>query len=122
MKKIIISLSIFSAVIFFTSCATVISGTTQDINFESSPTGAAIFLDGERVGVTPLTLTLKKNKYKSLRIELDGYHTISRQMDKEYDLITLLSIFWDYSTTDLVSGAAFKYAKNAYFIELQEKK
>ena len=122
MKKTIMSLSIFLLLMLFTGCATVISGTTQTINFESSPSGAAIFLDGERIGVTPLEMELKKNKYKSIRVELEGYHTVTRQLDKEYDLITLLSIFWDYSTTDLISGAAFKYAQNAYFIELQEKK
>ena len=68
MKKIIISLSILSALIIYTGCATVLSGTTQSINFESSPSGAAIFLDGERVGVTPFTSTLKKNKYKKIVI------------------------------------------------------
>ena len=121
MKKIIISLSILSALIIYTGCATVISGTTQSITFESSPRGAAVFLDGQRVGVTPFTLALKKNKYKSFRVELEGYHTISRQLDKEFDLVTLLSIFWDLGTTDLVTGAAFEYGQNSYFVELQKK-
>ena len=121
MKKIIISFSIISALIICTGCATVISGTSQGITFESSPSGATVFLDGQRVGVTPFTLTLKKNKYKSFRVELEGYHTISRQMDKEFDLIALLSIFWDLGTTDLATGAAFKYGENSYFIELQKK-
>ena len=123
MKKIIIRLSILSTLIIIcSSCASIFSGTTQNINFESSPSGATIFLDGDRVGTTPLTLKLKKKKYSSLRIELEGYNTITRQLDKEFDLITLLSIFWDLGTTDLVTGAAFKYANNSYFVELQEKK
>ena len=63
MKKIIISLSILSALIICTGCATIISGTSQNITFESSPSGATIFLDGERVGVTPFSTSLKKNKY-----------------------------------------------------------
>ena len=65
MKKIIIRLSILSALIIFTSCASIFKGTSQTINFDSSPSGATVFLDGERVGVTPLNLSLKKNKYKS---------------------------------------------------------
>ena len=122
MKKIIIRLSILSTLIIIcSSCASIFSGTTQNINFESSPSGATIFLDGDRVGTTPLTLKLKKKKYSSLRIELEGYNTISRQLDKEFDLITLLSIFWDLGTTDLITGAAFKYANNSYFVELQQK-
>lgn len=121
MKKIIISLSILSMLLIYTGCATVISGTSQDIRFESSPRGAAIYLDGDRVGVTPFSLALKKNKYKSFRVELEGYHTVSRQLDKEFDIVTLLSFFWDLGTTDLISGAVFKYRENSYFIELQKK-
>ena len=121
MRKIIISLSIFSVLMLFTGCATVISGTSQTIDFESSPSGATIFLDSERVGVTPFSMSLKKNKYKSFRVELEGYHTISRQLDTEVDLVALLSIFWDLGTTDLVSGAAYKYGQNSYFVELQKK-
>ena len=121
MKKIMKSLLVLSSIIFFTGCATVIKGTNQDITFDSSPRGASIFLDGIRVGTTPVLLTLKKNKYKSFRIEKEGYHSISRNMSTDYDLVTLFSIFWDYSTTDLLTGAAFQYSENAYFIELQEK-
>ena len=121
MKKIIISLSILSVLILFTSCATVLSGTSQSITFESSPSGAAIFLDGDRIGATPFTTSLKKSKYKSFRIELEGYHTMSRSLDREVDLVALLSIFWDLGTTDLLSGAAMKYGENSYFVELQKK-
>jgi len=122
MKRIIIRLSIISALIFCTSCATVISGTKQSITFESSPSGAAVYLDGERVGVTPFTDKLKKNKYSSFRVELDGYETVSRTLGKDVDLVALLSIFWDLGTTDLATGSAWKYDRNSYYIELQKKK
>ena len=121
MKKIIMSLSILSVLILFTGCATVMSGTSQSITFDSSPSGAAIFLDGGRIGVTPFTTSLKKNKYSSFRIELEGYHTISRQLDKEFDIVALLSIFWDWGTTDFISGAVYKYGQNSYFVELQKE-
>ena len=122
MSKTIIRVSILTALmIFFTGCSTIIKGTSQTINIESSPSGATVFLDGERVGITPINLSLKKGKYKSIRIQKDGYHTVTRQLDKEYDLVTLLNIFWDLSTTDLATGAAFQYSQNAYFVELQKK-
>jgi hypothetical protein len=116
-------LCILSIVIIFLlgSCATVFKGTTQEISFETSPSGAKVYLDGDMIGTTPLSMPLKKNKYKSFRVELEGYQTIQRQMDKEYDLVALLNIFWDLSTTDLLTGAAFEYAKNSYYIELQKQ-
>ena len=123
MKKIIIRFSILSALILIcTSCATVLSGTKQSITFESSPSGASVYLDGERIGATPFTEKLKKNKYSSFRVQLDGYETVSRTIGKDVDLIALLSIFWDLGTTDLATGSAWKYDKNSYYIELQEKK
>ena len=121
MKKIILSLSIISMFMIFTSCATVISGTQQNISFDSSPAGAAVYLDGDRIGITPFSTSLKKNKYKSFRVELDGYHTVSRSLGKEVDLVALLSFFWDFGTTDVLSGAVMKYDSNSYFIELQKK-
>ena len=121
MKKIIISLSILSALIICTGCATVLSGTSQTITFDSSPSGASVFLDGQRIGATPFTTTLKKNKYSSFRIELEGYHIISRQLDKNVDLVALLNIFWDLGTTDFITGAVYKYSQNSYFVQLQKK-
>ena len=121
MKKYTLSLVMLSVIVIFTGCATVISGISQDITFESSPSGAAVFLDGERYGVTPFTATLKKNKFKSFRVELDGYNTISRSLGKEVDLVALLSVFWDFGTTDVLTGAVMKYDSNSYFIELQKK-
>ena len=116
------NLSILSALILLSSCATILSGTKQAITFESSPSGASVYLDGEQVGVTPFTENLKKNKYSSFRVELDGYETVSRSIGKDIDLVALLSVFWDLGTTDLATGSAWKYDKNSYYIELQKKK
>ena len=58
MKKYTLGLVMLSAIVIFTGCATVISGTSQEITFESSPSGATVYLDGERYGVTPFTLSL----------------------------------------------------------------
>jgi hypothetical protein len=117
MKKI--GLLILVSILLFASCATVIKGTSQNITFETSPKGAKVFLDGKLVGTTPFSMAVSKSKYKSFRVELEGYSTIQRDMAKSYDLVALLNIFWDWSTTDLLTGAAFEYAENAYFVELQ---
>ena len=54
-------------------------------------------------------------------ISKDGYHSVSRDLTKQYDSVTLLNVFWDLSTTDMITGAAFEYEPNAYFFELQSK-
>jgi uncharacterized protein YceK len=101
-------------------CATVISGTTQTLTFNSEPTGAEVYLDGARIGSTPFSLSVKKNEKDTVMIQKEGYKTVTRDITKSYDPVTLLSIFWDYSTTDMISGAAFEYEPNSYFVELDK--
>jgi uncharacterized protein YceK len=105
-------------VLTLSGCATVISGTTQTLTFNSEPKGADVYLDGARVGTTPVSLSVKKNKKDAFMIQKEGYKTVSRDITKSYDPVTVLSIFWDYSTTDMISGAAFEYEPNSYFVEL----
>ena len=43
-----------------TSCATILSGTHQNISFNSIPPGAMVNVNGISVGKTPLILPVKK--------------------------------------------------------------
>lgn len=101
-----------------TGCASIISGVNQDITFNSNPEGAKVFLNGKIVGVTPFTFSAQKNKYDTMRIEKKGYVTINRDLNKTYDGVALINVFWDLSTTDAITGAIFKYEENSYFIEM----
>ena len=103
-----------------TGCATLISGTNQTLTFNSEPSGAEVYLDGALIGMTPVSLSVKKNKKDAFLIKKEGYKAVSRDITKSYDPVTVLSIFWDLSTTDMISGAAFEYEPNSYFIQLQE--
>ncbi|MGJ8692484.1 MAG: PEGA domain-containing protein [Thalassotalea sp.] len=117
-RNVLLSLTI----LFLTGCATVISGTNQPVTFDSVPQGAAILIDGARVGVTPLTIVLKKSAKSTVMIKMDGYQTVTRDITKSFDGVGVLNIFWDLSTTDAITGAWQKYEPNAYFFELQAKK
>jgi hypothetical protein len=41
-------------------------------------------------------------------------------LDKKYDGIALLNVFWDLSTTDFITGAAFEYVPNSYHFQLKK--
>lgn len=118
MKKIT---AVVASLMLMSGCSTVIKGNNQAVTFQSEPSAAAIFIDGERIGNTPMTVRLPKNKKDTVMISKDGYHSVSRDLTKQYDSVTLLNIFWDLSTTDMITGAAFEYEPNAYFFELQPK-
>jgi len=108
---------VFSSVAF--ASATLISGQNQNVTFNSSPEGAIVSIDGVKTCQTPCTVSLSKTSSEQMiKVEKKGYKTMTVPMTTEYNPVALLSIFWDLSTTDLISGAAFSYEPNSYFIEL----
>lgn len=59
-----------------TGCATLVGGgSTQDVSFTSTPPGARVLLDGEEIGMTPVTSTLERKRAVFVQLELDGYET-----------------------------------------------
>jgi uncharacterized protein YceK len=118
MKNILV----FSTIMLVLSgCATIFKGSSQSVSFNSEPEGADIIIDGMSMGQTPATLSLKKNKYKNVMFKKDGYSTQTMALDTSYDAIALLNVFWDLSTTDLITGNAYEYAPNTYFARLRKK-
>lgn len=115
MKKIML----ISSLLFMTSCASIFKGTEQAVTFTSEPSGAEVMVDGQSLGVTPLTVKLKKNKFDTIMVKLNGYKTMTKPFDKSYDGIALLNIFWDSSTTDLITGAAYEYSPNSHYFKLE---
>jgi len=107
--------------LLLSGCASIISGTSQDLTFNSNPEGAKVYLDGKVVGVTPFTFAAQKNKYDTMRIEKKGFVSINRNLNKKFDGVAMINIFWDLSTTDAITGAVFKYEENSYFIEMTPK-
>lgn len=114
------SLSVILSLLFVASCATVISGTSQTLVFSSEPIGAQVLLDGRPVGVTPLTISVKKNSFDIVEFRKKGFKSQTLPMAKSFDGVTLLSIFWDFGTTDVLSGAAWEYSPDQFHSILPE--
>jgi len=114
------SILLVSLVALLTSCAGIINGTSQSITVTSTPEGAEVFIDGNNMGETPLTVKLKKNKYDNIMVKKSGYKTVTRPISKVYDNTALLNIFWDLSTTDMITGAAYEYEPSNYNFTLSK--
>ena len=58
-------------------CATIFESSTQELSIRTSPTGATVFIDGEKQdGVTPMEVIVrKKGGGLELRFEREGYVT-----------------------------------------------
>jgi PEGA domain-containing protein len=110
-------------VFLIAGCATLASGTSQQVTFSANVDDAEVYLDGVFVGRTPFTGVVKKGK-KNLRVEAAGYRdenvTLSRSLDP---------VFWGNiiiggtlgSITDFATGAAYQYAPASYQVVLQKE-
>lgn len=54
-------------------CATIVNGTSQDIEVVTSPAGAKVYVDGEYKGETPLTVAMSRRDYHDVRVEKSGF-------------------------------------------------
>lgn len=65
-----------------TGCATVLGSKQHDFTFNSAPAGAQVFVDGNPVGSTPLTVNLSNTQSHSVIFKKDGYADIGCQLQK----------------------------------------
>jgi hypothetical protein len=65
-----------------TGCATVLSSKSHDFDFASTPAGAQVFVDGEPVGTTPLTVNLSNTKPHTVVFKKQGYADVGCQLNR----------------------------------------
>lgn len=63
----------FTGVLFFSGCATVTRGTTEEIIVQSEPTGAQVRLSNGMTGVTPATFKVPRKGDIIVVVTKDGY-------------------------------------------------
>ncbi len=84
----------FIAFIFIlSSCASIIHGPTQNVDFTSQPSGAKITIDGKSYGETPKSISLRRKgrekgsrsgkKEYNVKIELNGYYPYEVKLKRE---------------------------------------
>ena len=112
----------FIFLLFLTnSCATIISGTTQEVSFNSEPQDVEVTVGGKVIGKTPLTIQLDKKSDQSVEFNLEGYKRQTRSLTTTMD-----GWFWGNillggligSTTDGISGSVNEYSPNQYYVTM----
>lgn len=123
MKKVFTVVAV-SATLMFSSCATVFTGTRQNVQINTSPPAADIEVDGLKVGVTPMAVSLKKGfTGQTVSLKLEGYETKMFQPTTDFNAVAVLNfiglIGWG---VDAATGAMMKYNPKVYEIQLDKKK
>lgn len=118
------------------SCATLASGTTQELHFKSSPEEAVVTLtkkvtddefedkwhgESRLLGKTPLTIELDRDEDQFVTFTKEGFKPETVNLTTKVD-----SWFWGNillggiigSAVDALSGALFEYSQHQFFVVL----
>lgn len=106
------------------NCATIISGSKQDVKIWSSPSNAKVTINDKFVGNTPLIKSIKRKKNNiSIKVELDGYETHTTTLYREFNSW----YFWNFLfggviglIVDPITGAIYKLSPEQVSAVLRE--
>lgn len=106
-------------------CGTIFSPPSQTVNIQSEPEGVDLFLDGQRVGATPVNVVVDRDTFGSKMVMLrkEGYETKQFHLKKTINSVAIFNFTlmtpW---TTDAATGNMIEYSPNNYYIELKPKR
>jgi hypothetical protein len=105
------------------SCATIVHGVNQPVNFNSQPSGATVTIDGNKLDKTPCLLELERKNSHLVEITLEGYETKTIQIKKKLSgwvagnilLGGLIGL-----AIDAITGAMYKLEPEFVSVELEK--
>lgn len=77
MKKTSILLSLALLVVSMSSCAALFRGSQDRVSFQSEPSGAKVYINGQLAGTAPFETMLEAKRSHAVEFRLDGYQTRS---------------------------------------------
>lgn len=75
-------------VVALSGCATMYNPGSQAMPVASTPTGATVFIDGEPMGTTPLTLTLDNRAPVTLTLRLPDGRERTVELERRFDNVS----------------------------------
>src|SRR5258707_5023840 len=112
MKKTIYFFILIGIGFYLSGCATIMSGSKQDVPIHSTPPGATVMINDSIYGKTPMLMTMKRSKPKRhLKLVLAGYETWQGDLCRGFNGVVLCNIFIGGLIgmgIDALSGAWYK--------------
>ena len=105
-------------------CASIVSGTKQEVSFQSTPDEATVTVGGRVLGRTPIAMQLDKKSGQMVVFSKDGYKPAVMDLSTDVDPWFFGNILLGGligSTVDGLSGAIHKYAPNQYHVTLEKQ-
>jgi hypothetical protein len=80
-----------SLLLLLTSCASILTGSSRAVLFESNPSGATVMVNGMEQGTTPTTIKVEAEDRVDFR--LDNYRERVVVMDSDFNLVAIINGF-----------------------------
>jgi hypothetical protein len=86
MKKTVLKTLILALISSMTlGCATFLAPKTHPLPASSEPTGADVYVDGNKMGTTPVVLDLKADKSYIIEFRKEGYEPVMKVIKTKID-------------------------------------
>ncbi len=125
MKIRIFQISMFAFALFFTSCATLLSGTKDHLSITTNPPNVDVYVDGVLLGKSGTDLVLKR-KYvnqRNVNLRMDGYQDVNFEIKQKITPTYWLGFFGAGipMLVDIGTGAALKPKETVFNYEMKKK-
>lgn len=109
--------------ILLSACATIFSGTKEDISIDSDPPKAKIYVNDEYIGEAPVRTTFSKDKGYLVTAKKEGYTDSTAGVSKRINNLMWLNLLggmlcWGI---DYLTGAMWTFEKDHVMVKLERK-
>lgn len=102
-------------------CATMFSGSTDNVVINSEPSGARVTINGVYQGIAPVTVNLKRDKDYKIILQRDGFQETSAILHRKFNAIALLNLInpicW---AVDAATAAIWKFERNEITVRMKQ--
>jgi hypothetical protein len=100
-----------TSILLSPNCATLTRSRTQRIPVTSSPTGAAVFVNGVEQGVTPLEIKLaREEKGQVIRIESPGFNPVEIRPKRNISILPIFGNVLIAAACGITTAAVWSHA------------
>lgn len=107
-------------------CATIFTGTSDEITFNSNVDPVKVYVDGLYVGDTPLKVPVDRQigEGRLVQFKKDGYATQEFHLRNKFNWISIsdVSSIIVSGGVDVLTGAIMQYSPTQYHIEMLQEK
>jgi hypothetical protein len=121
------ALLLSSALMQLSGCATIFTGTTDEIRFNANVPGVRLSIDGQLKGTLPVTLTQSRDFMHGqefrVKLEAPGYETEEFQLKRQFNWVAILDITSVPTSggIDYYTGSLMHFEPREYHIQMRKR-